>query len=223
MDEILARAGIFAGGDGPGRAPPPNPALQLHRTHLRRDPPPRKGDRPIARRGILPQPRVGGAGPRLPRLARHVDDTDREPGYWPIYATSCSTRRPRSADPTPTPRSPAAKLSEPSPNMTTEEPSRSPFCTDVGTQPTGTTGSSPRKLAWSCPLCPQDRGRGFLLRWPGRLSSKSPLLVQGVVCRSPGRQPACRPRRRGRRSARKSGRATPHRQRRGPRASTRDP
>jgi hypothetical protein len=72
-------------------------------------------------------------------------------------------------------------------------------------------------------LCPQERGRGFLLRWPGRLSSKSPLLVQGVVCRSPGRQPACRPRRRGRRSARKSGRATPHRQRRGPRASTRDP
>ena len=34
----------------PGRAPPPDPALQLHRTHLRRDPPPRQGHRPAARR-----------------------------------------------------------------------------------------------------------------------------------------------------------------------------
>jgi catechol 2,3-dioxygenase-like lactoylglutathione lyase family enzyme len=44
----------------PGRTPPPDPALQL-RTHLRRDPPAGEGDRPTARRDILPQPRVGGA------------------------------------------------------------------------------------------------------------------------------------------------------------------
>jgi hypothetical protein len=45
----------------PARAPPPDPALQLHRTHLRRNPPTRQGLRPAARRGQLPLHRVGGS------------------------------------------------------------------------------------------------------------------------------------------------------------------
>ena len=54
----------------PRRAPQADPALQLHRAHLRRDPPPGQGHRPAPRRDQLPQPRLGRPGPRLPRLAR---------------------------------------------------------------------------------------------------------------------------------------------------------
>lgn len=61
----------------PRRAPQAHPPLQLHRTHLRRDPPPRESDRPAARGDQLPVPRPGGARPRLPRPARVHHDTDR--------------------------------------------------------------------------------------------------------------------------------------------------
>ena len=37
----------------PGRAPPADPALQLHRTHLRRNQTPRQGHRPFPRRNQL--------------------------------------------------------------------------------------------------------------------------------------------------------------------------
>ena len=60
----------------PRRAPPPHPALQLHRAHLRRDPPPRQGHRPPARRDQLPDPGLGRARPGLPRLARPDHDHD---------------------------------------------------------------------------------------------------------------------------------------------------
>jgi putative transposase len=58
---------------------PPDPTLQLHRTHLRRDPPAGESHRPAARRSVLPQPRLGRARPRLTRLARHHNDTHRHP------------------------------------------------------------------------------------------------------------------------------------------------
>ena len=60
----------------PRRAPPPDPALQLHRAHLRRDPPPRQGHRPAPRRDQLPHPGLGRPGPGLPRLARPDHDRD---------------------------------------------------------------------------------------------------------------------------------------------------
>ena len=40
-------------------------ALQLHRTHLRRDPPAGEGDRPAARRSKLPEPGVGRYSTRV--------------------------------------------------------------------------------------------------------------------------------------------------------------
>jgi len=89
----------------PARTPPPHPALELHRAHLRRDPPPGQGHRSAARRDVLPQPGLGRAQPRLPRLARHDHDTGRHPRpgrasshSWPATA-SCTTRpaHPRSA------------------------------------------------------------------------------------------------------------------------------
>ena len=47
----------------PRRAPSPRPALQLHRAHLRRDPPPHQGHRPAPRRDQLPYPHLGRPGP----------------------------------------------------------------------------------------------------------------------------------------------------------------
>jgi hypothetical protein len=61
----------------PRRAPPPHPALQLHRAHLRRDPPPHQGHRPSPRRDQLPHLGLGRPGPRLPRLARPDHDQRR--------------------------------------------------------------------------------------------------------------------------------------------------
>ena len=43
----------------PARASQADPAFQLHRADLRRDPPPRQGHRAAARPGQLPQPRLG--------------------------------------------------------------------------------------------------------------------------------------------------------------------
>ena len=63
----------------PRRAPPPRPALQLHRAHLRRDPPPHQGHRPAPRRDQLPHPSLGRPGPGLPRLARREHDPRRAP------------------------------------------------------------------------------------------------------------------------------------------------
>src|ERR1700738_3465250 len=88
-DPRLGGPGVIRSGDfWPGRAPPPNPALQLHRTHLRRDPPAGEGDRPAARRSKLPEPGVGRTRPRLPGLARHDDGPDRHPPAQPTYATN---------------------------------------------------------------------------------------------------------------------------------------
>ena len=50
----------------PPRALAPYPALQLHRTHLRRDPPPRQGHRPAPRRDQLRVAGLGRARPGLP-------------------------------------------------------------------------------------------------------------------------------------------------------------
>jgi transposase-like protein len=61
----------------PRRAPQPHPALQLHRAHLRRDPPPHQGHRPASRRNQLPHPHLGRSGPGLPRLARPGHDLRR--------------------------------------------------------------------------------------------------------------------------------------------------
>ena len=63
----------------PHRTPPPDPALQLHRTHLRGDPPQSQGHRPPPRGNLVPQPRLGGPGPGLPRLARTGHDPGRHP------------------------------------------------------------------------------------------------------------------------------------------------
>ncbi len=81
----------------PHRAPPPDPALQLHRTHLRRNPPPGKGDRPAAWRDRLPVPCVGRPGPGLPRLARAHHDPAR-----PALAAGPAPPTPRPTHPDPT-------------------------------------------------------------------------------------------------------------------------
>ena len=61
------------------RALDPRAPLQLHRTHLRRDAPPGQGDRPAARRALLPVAGVGGTRPRLGRVARVRHDLRRTP------------------------------------------------------------------------------------------------------------------------------------------------
>src|SRR4029077_3895852 len=61
------------------RALDPRAPLQLHRTHLRRDAPPGQGDRPAARRALLPVAAVGGTRPRLGRVARVRHDLRRTP------------------------------------------------------------------------------------------------------------------------------------------------
>src|SRR4029450_5329854 len=48
----------------PTRALPSDPAHQPDRADLRRDPPTHQGDRPAARRALLPEPGLGGACPR---------------------------------------------------------------------------------------------------------------------------------------------------------------
>ncbi len=50
------------------------PAHQLDRAHLRRDTPPDQGDRPAPRGEDLRRPRLRGARPATPRLARDDDD-----------------------------------------------------------------------------------------------------------------------------------------------------
>jgi transposase-like protein len=45
----------------PGRALAPDSSLELHRAHLRRDPPAREGHRPAPRRALLPVAGLGGA------------------------------------------------------------------------------------------------------------------------------------------------------------------
>ena len=53
----------------PPRALDQDPPHQPDRADLRRDPPACQGDRPAARRALLPEPGVGGAGPGLAWLA----------------------------------------------------------------------------------------------------------------------------------------------------------
>jgi hypothetical protein len=93
-----------------------------------------QGDRPAARRSKLPESGVGRTRPRLAGLARHDDG--------PTGTRLLNDTRHQLLDP-PTPLRPtdttkitgAAKLSGPSPNMTTEEPSRSSFTPTVGRNP----------------------------------------------------------------------------------------
>jgi hypothetical protein len=74
------------------------PALQPDRADLRQDPPQGEGDRPPAWRAELPQPGLGGAGPRLQGLARaHHDAQGAAPAAGPAApaarpATTISTR-----------------------------------------------------------------------------------------------------------------------------------
>src|SRR6266700_2389088 len=102
---LTDRAGLTAYLRFPHRAPPPHPALQLHRTHLRRDPPTRQGHRPVPRRNLVHQHRLGRARPRRPRLARLHHDRQRAapaarppplatPTTHPVTATHSSHRRP---------------------------------------------------------------------------------------------------------------------------------
>ena len=58
----------------PRRASQADSALELHRAHLRRDPPKGQGHRPAPRRALLSRPGVGGARPGQPRLERPHDD-----------------------------------------------------------------------------------------------------------------------------------------------------
>ncbi len=99
-----------------------DPALQLHRAHLRRDPPPHQGHRPAARRDQLPHPPLGRPGPRLGRLARREHDPRRPPPpagpapltartTHPAPATHRHHQRARRRQP---------KLSVPSPNLITK-------------------------------------------------------------------------------------------------------
>jgi mutator family transposase len=57
------------------RALAPDSAHQPDRADLRRDPPPHQGDRPAARRALVPEPGLGGPGPRQPRVARRHPDS----------------------------------------------------------------------------------------------------------------------------------------------------
>ena len=82
----------------PGRTSSPHPALELHRTHLRRNSPPRKGYRPLPWRNQLHQHRVGRARPRIPRLARthqHPRRTAQATRPAPQPATTTQQLRPR--------------------------------------------------------------------------------------------------------------------------------
>jgi putative transposase len=89
----------------PGRPPQADPALQLHRENLRRDPAPGQGHRPAPRRDQLPDPGVGRPRPRLPRLARLHHDRRRPapaPGPAPLAARTArpaaATHRDRRSD-----------------------------------------------------------------------------------------------------------------------------
>jgi type I restriction-modification system DNA methylase subunit len=89
----------------PGRAPPTDPALQLHRTHLRRNPPPRQSHRPLPRRDLLHQPGLGRPGPRLRRLAR--------PGHDPRRLTPATRPPPIPTRPTPRTTTPTRRRPRP--------------------------------------------------------------------------------------------------------------
>ncbi len=79
------------------RALDPDPALQLHRTHLRRDPPPSQGHRPPPGQALLRVAGMGGAGSCLPAS---VGSPSPPPGcgYWPTCAIHCTTHQPTSAN-----------------------------------------------------------------------------------------------------------------------------
>jgi len=68
-------------------------AFQPDRADLRRDPPPRQGHWSAPRRAVLPEPGVGGAGPRRSRLARG--------GLAPSQRPPAATARPAAHRPHP--------------------------------------------------------------------------------------------------------------------------
>jgi len=78
----------------PQAALAPDPALQLHRADLRRDPPAGQSHRPAPRRAFLPEPGVGRVGPGQPRLAGRGDDPQDRP---PPPTTPPRTTRPATA------------------------------------------------------------------------------------------------------------------------------
>jgi hypothetical protein len=78
------------------RALDPGAPLQLHRAHLRRDPPPGQGDRAPARRALLHLAGVGGARSRLRRVARVHHDPRLHSGYCRICAAACMIHSPNS-------------------------------------------------------------------------------------------------------------------------------
>ena len=135
----------------PRRAPPADPALQLHRADLRRDPPPRQGHRPAPRRDQLPHPGLGRPGPGLPRLARPDHDQRRRSGCCRTCAAPCSTR-PASCGHAPhrqtTPATTVRRMSEPPPNITMKP---EPRPSDLHRIPdaTGPASGVPTSL-WSC-------------------------------------------------------------------------
>ncbi len=63
----------------PASALEADPSLELHRAHLRRDPPASQGHRTLARRGQLPVVGVGRARSRQSRLARRHPDIGEHP------------------------------------------------------------------------------------------------------------------------------------------------
>ena len=115
---LTDREGLTAYLRFPRRTPSPHPPLELHRTHLRRNPPPRKGYRPLPRRDQLHQHRVGRARPRIPRLARtHHDPRRAAPAPRPAPQPAPTT--PATAAPhTPTPLTAPPKPSTPPRNIT---------------------------------------------------------------------------------------------------------
>jgi len=124
-----------AGVDGlpalPGRALASHPPLQLHRTHLRRDPPPCQGHRPATRRDQLRRARLGRPRPGLPRLAWLHRHRRRNPA--PARPPPPDPPPTHTATPTRPPRPPTRRHS--GLTSTTTEPCHVAIYTAPGTQP----------------------------------------------------------------------------------------
>ena len=152
----------------PRRAPPPDPAFQLHRAHLRRDPPPGQGHRPAPRRDQLPHPGLGRPGPRQPRLARRQHHDPAACGCCRTCAARCSNHPPAAA--THRHRQPARRsprnCQQPSPNLTMKPEPRPPIYTGFRTPPKAVAVGqvSSLKMVVQFLILPAGFGR-FFPRW----------------------------------------------------------
>src|SRR4051794_4008883 len=101
----------------PAGALDPGPAFQLHRAHLRRDPPPGEGHRPATRRDQLPRPGLGRARPLLARRPR-VHHDPRQAAAAPRPAAQPARNHPPHCDTPTRPRPSNPTLSGTSPRPT---------------------------------------------------------------------------------------------------------